>query len=230
MNDITPSGLQQFQQNASDFVKKYGMKAASLMYIGINFVYLGQNFTSPDEANLFRNIIAPPIQLLTNYLMYKDQRQKAYDVSFVGSSAHFAAGVSQLYVPHIIIWGAFTHAAYKNSRWPERFGNLRDKFTKIDPLIAPEIQAAEEITKPAKRNKISEFLDNKLGLLKDPHARAGSIAFASSVFLTADAMYVQNHALTNTSLLSLTAATLYAAHGLVTAHQKRKDHPENSMN
>lgn len=58
--------LKQFRQNASDVILKKGFQIATFIYMGANGLLLAENGLYPEDADPYRNIVAPIIYLAAN--------------------------------------------------------------------------------------------------------------------------------------------------------------------
>lgn len=217
--DLSP--LQTFGQNAADFTKKNGMKIASSIFLLSNIALLAEPLWAPENYNFIRNTAAAGCQIFANAYHFKGKRDKAYDCSTLGAIGHMTASLQQGLYYGACTWGVMLEAAYRGSNWPQRIQKFKHG------IFGTKVKDVKEKVSP-KKNIISEFIENKVDLLKDPHARTGVFAFIANTGQLIETVLNKSPAHDPTLPWWVAgawtiAAGFYAAHGLLTARDKKRN-------
>jgi hypothetical protein len=214
------------EENPREFIKTYGMKMCSLIFLGVNFHFMHKGIMDPEHVNLIRNFIAAPLQIAFGINQLNGQKKEGYDWGVGGGSAHVTANLQEDMLFNAGSWGVFTEAAYKDSYWPERANKFAAKHpllaegfhaTKQDILELPLIKAATYLPR-----KTIEFVGNQFDLLKDPHARAGTATFIMTIGQWIEAAMSHNDQLLPVMPFWMIATSFYMGHGLLHAHDKKQ--------
>lgn len=214
------------EENPREFVKAYGMKICSLIFLGVNFHFMRKGLMDPAHVNLVRNFVAAPLQIAFGINQIKGRKKEGYDWGVGGGSAHVTANLQENLIFNAGSWGIFTEASYHESHWPKRMNEFAAKY----PILAEGFHATKQdiIESPIAKavaylpRKSMEFIGNQFDLLKDPHARAGTTTFVMTIGQWIEAAASQNEHLLPVMPFWMVATSFYMSHGLLHAHDKKK--------
>lgn len=186
------------------------------------------------EYTVARNMVAGGSQLIANIHHLTGRRNKAYNFSTIGGTAHTVASAMGGLPLNFVTWGIFAQSSYQHSHWPKVVHKMSTKahenFPRAAGFIHDNFEHAKELLPNFKNigKAITQFapvraIGKKLTLLRDPHARAGTIGFTSNILQWVEAAIKKDPAVLNVAPWWTLGASFYSANGLITAHDKRKE-------
>ena len=112
--------VQEFRENAADFLVHNGLKLAGGALLCSSAFIFSQPFWDWEHANLIRSFVAAPaMALFYTRLMRsknKEDRQSAYGWGVVGGTVHTVANCVEGLPVNAVTWGVFTAAAASGSK------------------------------------------------------------------------------------------------------------------
>lgn len=83
--------LKNFRKNASDIIEKHGFQIATGIYIAGNMALMAQNTYHPEQADMFKNIIAPGLFTVANLFGLGNKPRTANTAGFFGTMSTAAS-------------------------------------------------------------------------------------------------------------------------------------------